>query len=264
MSFKFSKLPRTVIAASLLLAGLASPGHVMAQEEPDILKQAPDKVLEEIIVEGRKSFEGHDGMEAFWSGDFEKAEIEFEREFKTLKRGKSSLYNVGVDADLGIERANNIGASIGAQTQITRSGSSTASIQNNSAGTNTSSLGRNFNGKRAIGKNLLNDGKITDMDFAFTKYMSGLSELQLGKYVEAKKSLKSAVFYNRQNFDARMRLGLLYVIEGDIEKSADQLEALENIRVKCKKKSNCAEYDEILEAASTLATSISNAINKLD
>jgi len=61
-----------------------------------------------------------------------------------------------------------------------------------------------------------------------------------------------------------MRLGLLYVIEGDIEKSADQLEALENIRVKCKKKSNCAEYDEILEAASTLATSISNAINKLD
>jgi len=165
---------------------------------------------------------------------------------------------------LGIERANNIGASIGAQTQITRSGSSTASIQNNSAGTNTSSLGRNFNGKRAIGKNLLNDGKITDMDFAFTKYMSGLSELQLGKYVEAKKSLKSAVFYNRENFDARMRLGLLYLIEGDIEKSADQLEALENIRVKCKKKSNCAEYDEILEAASTLATSISNAINKLD
>ena len=61
-----------------------------------------------------------------------------------------------------------------------------------------------------------------------------------------------------------MRLGLLYIVEGNIQKSADQLEAIEKIRVKCKKQKKCTEYDQVVEAASTLAKSITNAINNLD
>ena len=109
----------------------------------------------------------------------------------------------------------------------------------------------------------MNDGKVTYRDFAFTKYMAALSELQLGKYDEAKKSLKSSLFYDGGNYDARMRLGLLYLVDGKISKSADQLEALEKLRTKCKKK-DCLEYSEIVASAGTLANSLTDEIRKLN
>lgn len=235
----------------------------IAQEATSESVAPPEKILEEIVVEGRKMWEGHDGMEAFWNGDYEKAEIEFEHEFKSLKRGRSARYNAAVDAANGIDRALDSAASSGNNTQIIGTGPGAVAISNSSAIAVTPATGSNFRNKRVKGQNLLNDGKDTDEDFAFTKYMAGISELQLKKYAEAKQSFKSSLFYNGSNYDARMRLGLLYIIEGDIDKSADQLEAMDKLRVKCKKK-QCSEYDEIVESASTLANSLSNAISKLE
>ena len=256
-------IKRSAIPA-LLFTGLWAGPLAIAQEDTTPSEKPPSVILEEIVVQGQKSWEGHDGMDAFLAGDYEKAEIEFEQEFKSLKRGRNALYNAAVDASNGIDRANNTAGSFQSGTQAAAaSGGGSAQVQTNTPSSVNSGSNANYNSKRAKGRNILNDGKVTDKDFALTKYMAGLSELQQRKYAEAKKSLKTSVHYDRGNHDARMRLGLLYIVEGDIDKSADQLEALDKQRAKCKKK-NCEEYDEIVESASTLATSITNAIKKLE
>ena len=243
----------------VLLASVLSVFPITAPiaQEAQTSEESMEEPMDEIIVEGRRLWEGHDGMEAFWAGDFETAEIEFEQEFKSLRRAESARYNAGVQAALGIERAEAVGqASVGGLSPTGPGGAPPA------VSTTTPDLGMagSFKGKRSKGRNLLNDGVVTDEDFAFTKYMSGLSELQLGKNLEAKDSLKTSVDFDGRNHDARMRLGLLYLQERNFDKAADQLEALDKLRTKCQKKS-CPEYDEILQSASTLATNITNIIN---
>ncbi len=232
---------------------LLSPAFSYAQDS-----DVDDESIDEIIVRGTTAWEGHDGMDAFRAGDFEKAEIEFEREFKSLRRSESSRYNAAVAADIGYDRAQNVGASaVGG----TPSGPGGAIPQTSGVSTPDLGLSGDFKNKRAKGANMLNDGRVTDYDFGFTKYMSGLSEVKLGKYAEAKKSFKTSIKYDKTNYDARMRLGLLYVLENDFDKAADQLEALEKQRAKCKAKS-CEEYEAILSSAKTLAKGITDKLNQ--
>jgi len=247
---------RTSLAAFVILM---SGGIAQAQDTTAPETDAETETMDEIIVQGKRAWEGHDGMDAFWAGDFETAEIEFEQEFKALRRAESAQYNAAVAADIGFDRAQATGeASVGGL----GAGGPGGGPPPSAAFTPTPDLGVDgrFSSRRAKGRNLLNDGKVTDLDFAFTKYMSGLSELQLGKYDEAKASFKSSVHYDGSNHDARMRLGLLYIVERNYDKAADQLQALEKLRQKCKKK-NCENYDEILESASTLANSLTNSIH---
>ena len=234
---------------------MASLSHAqeLATDEPEIIE-------DEIIVEGKRNWRGHKGMEAFWNGDFERSEIEFEKEFKILKRRESALFNLANDSALSQERS--LQQSQATQNNTSISGPSAAGAQSNpSSSAADLGLSGNYRSSKAIGRNILNDGKDTEYDFGFTKYMSGLSELQLGKYDEAKSSFKTAIHFDRKNFDARMRLGLLYVLEGNLDKAADQLEKIEKQRVKCKKK-DCDRYLEIREAAATLASGISKTIQQ--
>lgn len=252
---KFKSVKIALLTASALLA---LPSTTLAQDNNPGGEEPPERSIDEIIVQGTTAWEGHEGMSAFWSGDFETAEIEFEQEFKSLRRAESARENAAYAADVGFDRAEATGqASIGGL----GSGGPGGGPPPSAAGGGTPDLGLSgrFSNRRETGRNLLNDGKVTDLDFAFTKYMSGLSELQLGKYDEAKDSFKRSVNFDGSNYDARMRLGLLYIVERNYDKAADQLESLEKLRVRCKEKS-CETYDEILEATSTLAKSLTNAI----
>jgi len=252
----FTLKPVIVFSVAAFLAS----GNVMAQESLSVSESAQIDPIDEIIVEGTAGWEGHAGMNAFLNGDFETAEIIFEKEFISLKRAKNGRYNTATDAALSQSRASNLG-------QATSNATSTASSSQGNSGTSANRTSGNSNvsgrssSRRKRGKNLLNDGVLSDQDFALTKYMSGLSELKLGKYDEAKKSLKSSLHYDRGNPDARMRLGLLYLKEDNYDKAADHLEELERRRVKCKKK-NCHEYEELLTAASILAREITNKIHQ--
>ncbi len=221
--------------------------------------QGEDTQIDEIIVRGTTISDKHEGLEAFRNGDFEKAEIEFEQEFKSLKRAKSNLENSAIAADISFDRAQAQGqAGVGGL----GSGGPGGGPPPSASAVATPDLGMtgNFKSKRSKGRFILNDGEVTQEDFAFTKYMSGLSEIKLGKYDEAKKSLKSSVNFDKSNYDARMRLGLLYVLENDFDKAADQLEALEKLRTKCKAKM-CEEYDDILSSARTLAKGITDKLS---
>lgn len=215
--------------------------------------------MDEIIVKGTTIWDSHDGLEAFRNGDFEKAEIEFEQEFKSLKRAKSNLENSAIASDLSFDRAQAQGlAGIGGGGAGGPGGGPPPAASANV--TPDVGVTGSFKSRRSEGRSVLNDGKVTQEDFAFTKYMSGLSEIKLGKYEEAKKSLKSSIHFDKGNYDARMRLGLLYILENDFDKAADQLEALEKQRTKCKNK-GCEEYDRILNSAQTLAKGITDKLS---
>lgn len=246
--------PIQMISTGLILS-LASTSFSFAQSSD----QTEDAQIDEIIVKGTTVFDRHEGLKAFRNGDFEKAEIEFEQEFKSLKRAKSNLENSAIAADISFDRAQAQGqAGIGGLGSGGPGGGPPPSA--NAIVTPDLGVTGTFKSRRSKGRSVLNDGKVTQEDFAFTKYMSGLSEIKLGKYEEAKKSLKSSINFDKGNYDARMRLGLLYVLESDFDKAADQLEALEKLRTKCKDKS-CDEYDNILNSARTLAKGITDKLS---
>lgn len=220
--------------------------------------ESNNEIIDEVIVTGQSNWSGHKGMTAFQAGDYATAEIEFERNFISLKRNQNALYNTAAEASVNINRSNNISQSFSATGQNSAgsaAGSATSTVNGNTAPTGSFST----SGKK--GKNILNDGILSDQDFALTKYMSGLSELQLGKYKEAKKSLKTSLSYYSNNPDAHMRLGLIYLTENNIDKAAKHLERLEKMRIKCQKR-ECESYDRILQSASTLAEHITNTINQ--
>lgn len=238
-----------------LVSGLLLSSFLPAYAQ-DNSEQSSDEI-DEIIVEGIEGWGGHEGMNAFLTGDFVTAEIEFERDFISLKRADNARYNAASEAGVASDTAAFNSPTFNSNTQSSSGGTSapTFSGSNNFNVAQTGSF--STQGKRE--KNILNDGILSHHDFALTKYMSGLSEIQLGKYEEAKKSLKTSLSFLGSNHDARMRLGLIYLSENNFDKAATQLEKIDKIRVKCRKR-NCEDYDEIVESATTLASNITNKI----
>lgn len=246
-------MPAVLLLSAFSCLEANAQDKTQSQSEP---AQLEDTALDTIIVTGTANWAGHKGMDAFIAGDFKTAEIIFEREFISLKRAENGRYNAAVDNALSINRASNTAQATSNATASNGAGG--PSLSNNLAASSANISG-NASSNRKTGRNILNDGVLSPQDFAFTKYMSGLSEIKLGKYQEAKKSLKTSLFHMSDNPDGRMRLGLIYLMEDDFDKAAKQLEKLEKRRVKCKKV-DCDEYAEILESASILATQISNKI----
>ncbi len=243
-----------IIGISLTALALNSAFAASAYSQDSETSAAED----EIIVRGSTVWESHEGLDAFRNGDFEKAEIEFEKEFKSLKRARSATENAAIAADIGFDRAQDVG-----QASISGGGSGgpAGGPPPEASAVNAPDLGVNgsFSSRRSEGRTVFNDGKVTEQDFAFSKYMSGLSEVKLGKIDEAKSSFKTSLRYDKSNYDARMRLGLIYVLENDFDKAADQLESLEKLRSKCKAK-DCEDYEDILGSAKTLAQNITNKL----
>lgn len=239
--------------SSVLALSLAMTSVSFAQSSDQI----EDTQIDEIIVKGTTSWEGHKGMDAFRAGDYATAEFEFEKEFKSLRRAESSLNNAAFFASSGIELDQAINQVPNADIPTGPGAGFTVST---SAGAPQISLNGDTGNKRSKGQNILNDGKITYKDFAVTSYMAGLSEIKLKKYPEAKRSFEKSLTYDGGNVDARMRLGLLHLIDNDLNKAAKQLQKIEKLRQKCKKK-NCEDYKFILNSAKTLADEINKKID---
>lgn len=269
-------IPRTILmSAALVFVALVFSAHQsVAQTAPTVSPSAvttetqgdsgnaESSIVDEIISTGTIVTGQHEGMDAFFRGDFETAEIEFEKEFKSLKRFERARENAAQDAALSADRAflevsagNNAGSSANAL------GGSAPGQSSNSAAAVNSGVTSNFTNRRKEGRTLLTDGKVTYEDFGLTRYMSGLSEIKLGKYQEAKSSLKQSLRYDESNYDARMRLGLLNVMDSDFEKAADQLEALDKQRRRCER-IDCDDIEALREATINLAQQITQAVDR--
>lgn len=237
----------------IFIAAISVPSA--AQNAPDATTETENTEIEEIVTYGQQNWDRHDGMKAFFNGDFKTAEIEFEREFLSLKRFESSRENAANDADIGRDRADSTAVMNAATGVVAGPG---GGVQVQSAPTSAPRSGGvsgRFNKKQATGNSLLTDGVITYHDFAFTKYMAGLSEIKLGKYDEAKVSLKQSLNHDGKNFDARMRLGLIYVQDRNFEDAAKQLTKLDKMRKKCIKLS-CDDMKGLNDSTLTLAKAI--------
>lgn len=225
-----------------------------SESESESATPATDAPAEdEVIAFGTTVTGQHDGMDAFFRGDFETAEIEFEQEFKGLRRFERARESAAEDAALSTDRAqaqadagSNVSASANSRGGGTPSQSASSALSANSGVTS------NFVNRRGEGRSILTDGKVTYEDFGFTRYMSGLSEIKLGKFDEAKTSLKQSLRYDESNYDARMRLGLLYLMDSDFEKAAKQLEKIDKQRRRCERLS-CDNAKTLREATLVLA-----------
>lgn len=92
-------------------------------------------------------------------------------------------------------------------------------------------------------------------------YMMGLSQIQLGKFAEAKKSLyRAAKSKEDLMFDAHYRIGLLELLEGNIDRADRRLSYLSKLQRSCHARGVRCEVQADLETATAfLKRAIANA-----
>jgi len=189
--------------------------------------------VDEIISRG--TIQQDPAMSAWNAGDYATAEVEFkrnafcalrvERNFRSgveAARDSTVRADVGVDFDTGSAGSGGPGgATVVRNTPPpTPSGNiESSSLRNSDSAT-----------------------KRTCEDRGFQLYMMGMSQLKLGKKIEAKKSLQRAVAMRKNLYDAHFRLGLLEYQDGDIEKANKHFKKLRKLEAKCKR---CDAKNEI-------------------
>jgi tetratricopeptide (TPR) repeat protein len=253
------------VTALITIGLLLSADQALSQltndaEAPNDAQSAETVIEDEIISRGSIVTGQHDGMDAFFRGDFETAEIEFENEFKSLRRFESARENAARDSALSADRAlmtEQAGSTFSSSVN-SRGASALGQTSSNTLSANPS-VTSNFISRRNEGRTILTDGEVTYQDFGFTRYMSGLSEIKLGKFAEAKTSFKQSLRYDEANYDARMRLGLLDIMDADFEAAADHLEKLDQQRQRCERRS-CDDLESLREATITLAQQLTQAV----
>lgn len=93
-------------------------------------------------------------------------------------------------------------------------------------------------------------------------YMIGLSQIQLGRFAEAKKSLYSVTRMSKEDlmFDAHYRVGLLELLEGDVESANRRLAHLTKMQRSCEARGiRCEVQSDLEEATSYLSRAVANA-----
>lgn len=188
-------------------------------------------VEDEVIAEGKR-LGADDAMDAFLRGDYATAEIEFEENFSRLRRAQrlreTAIQQGASDA---ISAQVSEGAGIGASTPQTGQTARGTDI----FGTPTSYAN---NRVRKDDPDTISSGS----DLGNQLYMAGLSEIQLGKLDEAKESFARALKLNETLHDARFRLALLALQDGNTEEARDHLthmeKALRNCHSRCERLGN--------------------------
>lgn len=233
-----------VLAATLLMTAGSQAAFAKDNEAGTSVGE-----VDEIIVLGRQTKPGNRAMQAFNSGDFETAEIEFEKHYTILRRADRALANTAFDSAASL-----------LTTRIAQGPGEVGTTGIASAGgpVSVKAAPRYTNG--AVAKTnpdydaLSKDGVVNYKDRSFAHYMTGLSRIQLGKFDLAEKSLARAVTEYGKNYDARMRLGLLQLRAGNYEGARKQLIALNKMRKSCAQQ--CDDADGLKESTVTLAKAL--------
>lgn len=198
------------IIYSLVILGVSAPIG---------FAQTPTNELDEVVATG--TIRGGDpAMSAFFNGDFETAEIEFEKNFRKIKRNEMVLKD-----SVAATRGNAALSDVRAGTPDVGGQGGAVSARGRTQ-VNLSSLTLNVRKK--------GEGVLSGNDPGFQLYMAGLSQIQLKKYDAAKDSLRRAIVMNKRIYDAHMRLGVLYLRDGEIAKARKQYKKLEQADRRCK------------------------------
>ncbi|MCA8902782.1 MAG: tetratricopeptide repeat protein [Hyphomonas sp.] len=188
---------------AILLFALSGPA--LAQSEPEV---DGEKRLDTVEVREAHPIYG-DALAAFNAGDYETAEAEFTLVYEYIRRQinmRDIAFTQGrmsEDVGAGISDLDYSAFLLGVGADYARA----------TRNPNVRQLDRD--------------------DMGVPLYMAGLSQIQLGKYAEAKKSFYSALAYRKDIPDIRFRIGLLELRDGDAAKAEKQVKALGKIIRKC-------------------------------
>jgi hypothetical protein len=206
-------LLRGALATAIAAAPLAS-----AQAAADApANEGSDPV---IVVE---AFRRDKALDAFLSGDFAAAEAGFQENWKCIWRNQR-LFESGVRQAM----SDAIGGTLG--------------------------TGRTYMSQQSYLSMARNPDEIrerTCFNPEWQFYMMGLSQIQLGKFAEAKKSLYRAAEATSEElmFDAHYRIGLLELLDGNIENADRRLSYLSKLQRRCNNRGARCEIHADLDAA---------------
>lgn len=205
-----------------LAFGFAEPvgGANEAPQTAEAPAEVEDEEQPEVLVEAWRIDRA---MDAFLRGDFVTAEVEFKKNIKCIRRHDLEMDYAIRHAQLTMYRT---------QFAVDAPGI--------------------YNLPRRPGE----IRERTCHSKAWQYYMIGLSQIQLGRFDEAKKSLRTATGLTRNDvmFDAHYRVGLLELMEGDIESADRRLAHLVSLNQSCRARGKRCEVGADLEAATAYLT----------
>lgn len=206
-----------LISALLMAAGTMLSGYAQ-----DASPEEDQRVLDSVVVTG---VQNDDAMAAFRNGEYADAEIGFLGNARCAQR-----------------RERNLSAAI----DSARSSSFRTDINPTQP-----------NGSSNAPGNVAQQTKRTCAHRGFQVYMAGLSQIQLGKPEEARRSFKKATVLSKILYDAHYKLALMALLEGDQRTAERQLQKINGILSRCRR---CPARQEILDRQSHLQKALNGDV----
>ena len=213
----------TLAAAALVWPGLAAA----TQEEGEGAAPAAEEESSDVISiygDGRID----KGMAAFRAGDYEQAEIEFELNLKCAER-------LRMLEEMAIEQS--VSDAIGVE----------GGAPSRTGGWMDDGGIRVFDIPTNVYRGPVDPEDIPDRtceNSPWQLYMIGMSQIQLGKYAEAKRNFYRVIHTSRNPllFDAHYRIALLEILDGNLDKAQKRLDTLIVLQSRCHRQDERCEY----------------------
>lgn len=167
-------------------------------------------------------------LAAFFAGDFETAEIEFEKNAVCARRVERN-FEAGLEAARDSSIQADVAGELNTAPQPSGGAGGNVSVPTTPAITPSFSVNTSGFEKENYTK------KRTCADRGYQIYMMGMSQLQLGKTEEAKKAFSRATKIKRTLYDAHFRLSLLEYQAGNVDEAKKQFKSLTKIADRCKR-----------------------------
>ena len=215
------------LLASMTLFSVTYLSH--AQNAEVVSKPQTKEEVERIIITAQG---GDAAMQAFNSGNFALAEIKFKENEKCAfrqERNRDAFIQAVQNSQLNQELSGN-------------ASNSSSSITDSNASRVDGNYGHSTTAKKSP-----NDREATQEytcdNRAFQIYMTGMSQLQLGRTSEAEQNFKRAVALSQNQYDAHHRLALMSLLRKDTEGAREHLSKIKSMLRRCL---TCDARDEIL------------------
>lgn len=229
------------ILSAIFVVCIYCPGHASSQagDATPADNTEQELVLPEVDTTGQRSEKTQwaTGLSAFHAGDY----VTAEHEFKSVARQLRSLAATGgalkVQDSFRYVRYIELTDDGFVEKTVRIAGGITTPKPN--LGKLKETFGYTTNSRR---------------HYAKTIHALGLTQIQLGKMEEAEKSFRRAVAYDPYLPDARLRLGLITLLDGETATAERQLEVLTTICVA----RDCEDDTENAAAIQTLSTMLAS------
>jgi tetratricopeptide (TPR) repeat protein len=238
-SLKYTPKVATLLAAIVLSCPLA-----VAQNTPLESSKNDEKDLERITISAKG---GDAALQAFYSGNFELAEIKFkENEDCALRKERDTraFFNDVTTSQLNQEISNSVNDVSNFGNANDANDANRIMLESNAAKANNSST-TPLPSKKAVVKESIREN--TCEDAAFQIYMKGMSQLKLGRANEAEENFERSVSLSETLYDAHYRLALIKLLRSDNEGAKEHLAAIKRIlKRRC---TACGVREEIVTMA---------------